>query len=169
MRKVVIEHDKKREIACDGSYIYKEAIKGSDGDIQEFFTMCKGSDYSFYYLNGGDEANTGKLTIEIDSAFYEAFDNLIGEDVEFRVDDDYSERHIVFKRNEEGEVEVEIHLLPGESDGTIELKNIMFDMRSEADAQGLDTKAKLSKLFDELIQIMERIPKEEAIVPKLSN
>lgn len=169
MRKVIIEHDKKREIQCDGSYVYKENIKGADGDIQEFFTMCKGSDYSFYYMNGGDEAKVGQLTIEIDSAFYEAFNNLIGEEVEFRVDDDYSERHIIFRRNEEGEVEVMIYLLPGEYDASIELKNIMFDMRSGADAQGLDTKAQLSKFFDELMQVMERIPEEEARVPKLSN
>lgn len=169
MRKVVIEHDKKREIQCDGSYVYKEAIKGADGDIQEFFTMCKGSDYSFYYMNGTDEEKVGKLTIEIDSAFYEAFSNLVGEYPEFRINDDYSERHIIFKRNEEGEIEVEIHLLPGEYDGTIELKNIMFDLRSGADSNGLDTKAKLSKFFDELMQVMEHIPEEEVRVPKLSN
>lgn len=169
MRKVVMEHDKKREVERDRNYIYKENIKGPDGDIVEFFNMVKESDYSFYYMNGTDEEKVGKLTIEIDSAFYEAFNNLVGANPEFRINDDYSERHIIFKRNEEGEIEVEIHLLPGEYDGTIELKNIMFDLRSGADSKGLDTKEKLSKFFDELMQAMECIPEEEVRVPKLSN
>lgn len=169
MRKVIIEHDKKREVIKDGGYTYKEGIKGSDGDIEEFFTMVKESDYSFYYMNGTDEVKDGKLTIEIDSAFYDAFNHLVGEDEEFKIDDDYSERYILMKRNESGEVEVIIHLLPGEYDASIELKNIMFDMRSRADAEGKDIKGRLSVFFDELMQVLESIPEEEVRVPKLSN
>lgn len=164
MRKKIIEHDKKREINNEqGGYVYQETIVyPEEDDAVEFITMCKESDYSFYYFNGAESESKGKFTIESDSIFYDAFNRLIGEELEFKIDDDYSEKNIIFKRNEDGDIEVLVHLLPGENDGTIELKNIMFDLRSSSDAEGKDTKKRLSEFFDELMALGELIPDEKS-------
>lgn len=164
MRKKIIEHEKRREINNEqGGYIYQETIYyPEDDDAIEFINMCKESDYSFYYFNGTESEQKGKFTIESDSHFYAAFSKLIGGDLEFKIDDDYSEKNIIFKRNEDGDIEVLVHLLPGENDGTIELKNIMFDIRSQADVDEKDIKQRLSEFFDELMALGELIPDEKA-------
>lgn len=165
MEKVVIEHDKKRKILTEGGYVYQETIKDPKTDeYGEMFSMIKQSDYSFGYFNLTDEEKVGKFVIESDSIFIEPFSNLVSDTKELRIDDDYTERYMTFSKTEDGEVLIEIHLLPGEYDGSIELKNIMFDLRSQADANGLDIKKKLSQFFDELMKVSEKIPGDNPVI-----
>ena len=156
MHKEIIENGKRRTITLGGTYTYSEAIKGNDGEeYTEFLTMTKGSDYSFYYCNGTFEEKVGVFTIERDSKFISPFLTLLGDDETLKVLDDHSDRFIDFSKSENGDVVISIHLLPGEIDGTIELKNIMHDViRSRVDASGTNIKERLSKFFDELIELI---------------
>ena len=78
---------------------------------------------------------------------------------ELTINDDYSERKITFSWGEDASIKMQVHLLPSESDGTIELKNIMFDLRSAADQDDLDIKDKLSHFFELLVQIAKKMEK----------
>ncbi len=162
MEKKIYEHGKRRTISIDRGYIYQEDIKANpdDEDYIEFLSLCKSDDYSFMYFNGTFEEKVGIFTIENDSAVITPFLNLIKDDKTFKVTDDYSERFIEFSKNEKGEVQILFHLLPGETDGSIELKNIMFDLRSQADRDGSKTKERLSVFFDELIELMNNLEPE---------
>lgn len=155
MVKEIIEYGKRRTITIDKGYSYSEAIKADHNeDYIEFLTLNKGDDYSFYYFNGSLEEKVGIFVIESDSVFIEPFSNLINDTEPFKVIDDYSNRFIEFSKNENGEVKISIHLLPGEVDGVIELKNIMYDIRSKEDGAGTNTKERLSIFFDQLIELM---------------
>lgn len=156
MEREVIEHNKVRSVILDSGYTYQEVVKSDEGD--EFFSMVKESDYSFLYVNFAMQEKVGAFYVESDSLFIDPFLGLVGEDEEFRIDDDYSERFIRMFKDANGGVGIEIHLLPGEYDATIELKNIMLDLRSQADGGKLDTKKRLSTFFDELIKVYELIP-----------
>lgn len=154
MEKEVIEYGKKRVITIDRGYSYQESVKDTNGDdYVEFFSMVKESDYSFYYFNGTMVEKTGEFKIEADSIFINPFLSLLGDDLSFEVEDDYTERSVVFRKAEDGGVIINVNLLPGETDGSIELKNIMFDTRSKADSFGTDTKSRLSNFFDELVLV----------------
>ncbi|MCH5166696.1 MAG: hypothetical protein J1F35_02270 [Erysipelotrichales bacterium] len=155
MNKEIYEYGKKRAISADRVYSYSEAIKGTDDENYiEFLTLTKGDDYSFYYFNGTFEEKVGIFTIERDSVFIQPFSNLLKDDKTLKVLDDHSDRFIQFSKNENGDIIISIQLLPGEIDGTIELKNVMYDIRSRADASGTNIKEKLSKFFDELIELI---------------
>ncbi len=165
MIKTIMENNKKREVSAENSqYTYQEAISSSGSDeYDEFLYMVKGGDFSFFYSNGTFEEKVGEFTIEKDSIFNAAFDNLIGEDEELKIENDYNERYLLFKRDDEGNVVIEVHLLPEECDGVIELKNIMFDMRSQADIDGKDTKKRLNKFFEDILHVAEKIPDEPEV------
>ena len=155
MNKEIYEYGKKRAISADRVYSYSEAIKGTDGENYiEFLTLAKGDDYSFYYFNGTFEEKVGIFTIERDSVFIQPFSNLLKDGKPLKVLDDHSDRFIEFSKNENGDIIISVQLLPGESDGTIELKNVMYDIRSRADASGTNIKERLSKFFDELIELI---------------
>jgi len=143
-----IEHNKKRVVSLAMGYSFKEFILDESNHFSEFFIFDKTNDYSFYYLNGTGKEKVGNLTIEHDSIFYEPFYHLLTSLKIPRVQDDYSERYLELSLKRDGDILVTIHLLPGEMDGTIELKNIMFDLRSQADS---NTKDCLSLFFDELV------------------
>lgn len=154
MNKEIIEYGKRRTISDYDGYSYEEATKHNGNEnYMEFLTLFKGDDYSFYYFNGTFEAKVGVFTIESDSIFVSPFLNLIGFEEKVEIVDDYSDRFIEFFKNENGDVEIYIHLLPDETDGSIELKNIMYDIRSRADATGTDLKGRLSAFFDELVEL----------------
>lgn len=159
MEREVVEHDKTRTITLDTGYMYQETMKSELGD--EYLSMVKESDYSFLYANFAMQEKVGMFYIEADSIFIEPFLGLVGEDEEFRINDDYSERYIRMFKDDNGGVVIEIHLLKGEYDATIELKNIMYDTRSKVDQEGSDTKKRLSHFFDELVKICEKIPGPE--------
>lgn len=162
-----IEHLKKRTITIDDGYSYSEAIKTNDSeDYIEFLTLTKQNDYSFYYFNGTFQEKIGMFTIEPDSIFIKAFFNLIGEDKSLRIQDDYSEKFIEFSKSDSGEVIIFVHLLPGEIDGTIELKNVMHDFRSQVDIDGMDTKERLSRFFDQLIGVVDTLENDNEKVYK---
>lgn len=161
MKKEIIEFGKKRVFSLDDSYSYNESICASDSDEYiEFFKMIKADDYSFYYLNGTDNIKDGHFVIENDSLFAIPFKNLLGNDKSFVINDDYSDRYLSLTLDENKNVVITFHLLDGEFDGTVELKNVMKDFRSSVDALGLDTKDRLSHFFDELIEL---VFKEEEI------
>lgn len=162
MEKEIIEHEKMRSIRLDTGYMYQESIKAPNTDeYVEMLSMVKEGDYSFSYINFGMEEKVGTFTIEADSLFIEPFKHLVGEDAEFRIDDDYSDRFIRIFKDDNGDVTLEVHMLPGEYDVSIELKNIMFDLRSQVDGNGKDTKKRLSQFFDELIQVYDKMPDPE--------
>ena len=125
MYKEIVEYGKKRKISDDGVYSYSENIKGTDNDDYiEFLTLTKGNDYSFYYFNGTFEEKVGMFTIERNSVFFRPFSYLLKDDKALKVLDDHSDRFIEFSKNENGDVIISVHLLPGEIDRTIELKNV---------------------------------------------
>lgn len=172
MEKEIIEYGKKRTITIDKVYSYDEAIKGNSNeeDYTEFLTLTKGDDYSFYYFNGTFDEKVGTFIIESDSVFIKPFLNLIQDTETFKVVDDYSDRFIEFSKNGNGEVKISIHLLPGEIDGTIELKNVMHDQRSKEDVAGTNTKERLSIFFDQLIEVINTLEtnKENTLIKKLA-
>lgn len=161
MYKERIEFNKRRSITIGRDYIYSEAIKadGSD-DYTEFLTLVKGSDYSIYYMNGTFEEKVGTFTIESESVFFSPFKNLIGNDECLKIECDLSERYVELSKTENGDIVISIHLLPGEVDGTIELKNIMSDIRSQASMCGTNLKHRLSQFFDELVTLAPLIEEE---------
>lgn len=152
----MIEYEKLRSVDIDyGQYTYTESIKAeSNGDYIEFFNMIKGPDYTFYYCNAAGTPKDGRFTIEHDSIFIQPFLTLVQEKNSFKVMDDHSEKFIEFSRNENNGVDISIHLLPNMIDGTICVKNVMFDLRSRADAMETDVKERLSMFFDELVKLM---------------
>ena len=169
----VEENNKKREIRLEDGIIYQETISDEASDSIEFITMVKQSDYSFYYFGmlEDEKADSKTFEIEPDSFVYEALFALLNGSSELTINDDYSERKITFSWGEDASIKMQVHLLPGESDGTIELKNIMFDLRSAADQDGLDIKDKLSHFFELLVQIAEMMEKnndEVKLVNKMS-
>lgn len=154
------EHGKLRQVNIDDGYEYNETIYNESGNAIEFFNACLYSDFSFLYVSF-NEAKVGNLTIELDSAFYKSFSSLLGELDTLRIDDDFSERFIEFKKNEDGEIEIEIHLLPNEKDGEITIKNIMYDLRSKVDQYDKDTKKRLKSFFSEISHVFESVSSEE--------
>lgn len=156
MQKEIIEYEKLRSIDISyEQYTYTESIKTeSNGDYTEFFNMIKGQNYTFYYCNALGNPKDGKFTIEHDSIFIQPFLTLVQEKNSFKVMDDHSEKFIEFSKNKNNGVDISIHLLPNMMDGTICVKNIMFDLRSRADAMETDVKKRLSMFFDELIKLM---------------
>ena len=165
MFKEKIEFNKRRSITIGREYIYSEAIKaeGSE-DYTEFLNLVKGSDYSFYYMNGTFEEKVGTFTIESESVFFSPFKNLLGNDESLKIESDHNERYVEFSKFENGDIVISIHLLPGEIDGTIELKNIMLDIRSQASMSGTNIKERLSHFFDELkflASSIEEDPKDQ--------
>lgn len=149
----IYEHGKKREIILDGGYEYRETLCDENGEILKYFSMCAYSDYSFYFVNASREPN--RIIVEIDSAFYQAFLGLLEGISELRINSDFSKRFIEFKMNDDKEIEIICHLLDSEMDGSIEVKNIMHDFRSQADSQNTDIKARLNKFFNLLLQIKQ--------------
>jgi len=136
----------------NGALIYQESNLDDKEKIIDFFSMVKGNDYSIYYFNATDEEKVGEFLIKKDSIFYVTFNNLISENNNFMIEDDYTERYVEFTRNDEG-IKINIHLQANEYDGTIELKNIMHDLRCKSDAYGKNTKSKLNKFFDEMLML----------------
>ena len=162
MEREIIEHNKMRSLRLDTGYMYQESVKDPvTNEHVGFLSMVKESDYSFSYVNFNMEDKMGTFYIEEDSVFIEPFRNLVSEDDEFRIEDDYSERFIRLFKDDKGGVVIEVHMLPGEYDISIELKNIMFDLRSKADRDEKDTKKRLSQFFDELAQVYDKIPEVE--------
>ncbi len=162
MEREIIEHNKTRSLRLDTGYMYQESVKDPiTNGVVGFLSMVKESDYSFSYINFNMDTKMGIFYIEEDSVFIEPFRNLVADDEEFRIEDDYSERFIRLFKDDKGGVILEVHMLPGEYDISIELKNIMFDLRSQADQDGKDTKKRLSQFFDELVQVYDKMPEEE--------
>lgn len=157
----VVEYGKERSVNVDNGYIYKELIF-CDGEILEFLLIIKDSDYSFYYFNDSDKEKKGEFIIENDSIFIDSFSILTDNCNPFVVEDDYSSRKISFCKRDDGSIKIEVCLLPSEFDGSIELKNIMHDLRSKSDCLGMNTKEVLSNFFEKLISI-----KEKSLVKKI--
>lgn len=141
------EHGKNRQFIYDGGYEYNETVFDELGNPVVFFNMCAYSDYSFMYGNLDGKSDVGKITIEIDSTFYKAFLSLLDDIDELRIESDFSERFMEVNKNDVGEIEITIHLLPGESDGVIDIKNIMYDLRSKSDSNNTDLKKRLNRFF----------------------
>ncbi|MDE6141132.1 MAG: hypothetical protein K2G03_00875, partial [Bacilli bacterium] len=122
MEREVIEHNKVRCIRLDTGYTYQESVKDEQtGEFVEMIDIVKESDYSIFYMNFTGEEKIGTFHIESDSLFIEPFRNLVLEDQEFRILDDYSDRYVSIFKEENGGVTIEVHLLPGEFDASIEL------------------------------------------------
>lgn len=149
----ILENNKKINLR---QYEYEQSILNENGEVVEFLYLVKGDDYSFTYYNFSDEYKHGQFLIEKDSIIYDAFRRLVGNDKEFKITDDYSERVITFKKDKTENIMILFELLENEYDGTIELKNIMLDFRSQVDREGSNTKERLSNLFDDLLIILEK-------------
>lgn len=149
------EHGKIRQAIMDDGYEYNETVSNETGEIVEYFSMCAYSDYSFMYANLKCESKVGEFTVEIDSVFFRAFETLLEGLDELRIDDDFSERYIEFKKNEDGNVAIRVHLLPEEADGVINIKNVMYDLRSYTDRDNTDIKERLSKFFSVISFILQ--------------
>ena len=166
-----IENDKRRTVYYDREYSYKEDIKAIDSEEYiEFLSLTKGNDYVFAYFNGTFEEKIGVFTVEHDSQFIEPFLNLINDDDNLKIEDDFSDgRFIEFSKNENGDVIISVHLLPGECDGSITLKNIMHDLRSYADVSGTNIKERLSIFFDELVGLIPKLGGDQRSLTKKDN
>ncbi len=149
------EHGKIRRAQFDNGYEYTETNTNSQERVTEYFIMCYSSDYSFMYVNSDIETNVGKMVVETDSAFYQAFRTLLEGTDELHIDCDFSERYLEFKLNDNGEVEISFYLLPGETDGTVDVKNVMYDLRSKADQDNTDIKKRLKNFFNVISHIIQ--------------
>lgn len=149
------EHGKIRQASFDNDYEYTETKTNGTGEVTEYFSMCYSSDYSFMYANLDRETNVGKMVVETDSAFYQAFKTLLEGIDKLHIDCDFSERYLEFEINNNDEVEISFHLLPEETDGTVDVKNVMYDLRSKADQDNTDIKKRLKNFFNVIENIIQ--------------
>lgn len=111
----------------------------------------------------------GELEIIIDknNLIYEPLQRFLGNDESITIEDDMTPRKhgkkVIFERNEDNNILIIFKYLELETLNAygINIKNILFDLRSKLDQDGTDIKSRLHTLFSDFYNVFKDCDKDE--------
>lgn len=112
----------------------------------------------------------GRLEILIDNnnLFYEPLQRFLGNDTSIIIEDDMTLRKhgkkVIFKRTEDNNILIIFKYSELETTNaySINIKNILFDLRSKLDQDGTDIKSRLHELFKDLYYVFKDYEKDDS-------
>ena len=143
-------------------------------DMEDYISTLsfyKSDDFAIYGDTPQDTPlQNGKLEILINknNLIYDPLLKFLGNDESIIIEDDMTARKhgkkVIFKRTEDNNIIILFKYLELEITNAygINIKNILFDLRSKLDQDGTDIKSRLHNLFNDLYHVFKDYEKEDS-------
>lgn len=163
--KVINYKNYKYKLDCDGGICFQINEFDEHNEIVRFIILSYNYDIGFKLFDVSDEIYEEvekKVIIDDENPFYHVFLELLNNEDELLIDDDFCNgdflRYIKFKK-ENDRINIVFHDEKSKNsiDGfTVTIKNVCFDLRSKIDQQELDTKKQLKIFFNNIYKIFDK-------------